>query len=64
MQEVLSTGDEGTKRLLIQKIPLLCTDILTMKSDLKLIKKVGGWILLGIGSLFLTLVGSLLLKGL
>jgi len=35
-----------------------------MKSDLKLIKKVGGWILLGIGSLFLTLVGSLLLKGL
>lgn len=63
LKEILTQGDEGTKRLLIQKIPLLCTDIMRMKDDITLIKKIGGWILLGIGTLFLTLVGSLLLKG-
>lgn len=62
MREVLTTGDEGTKALLIQKIPLLCTDIIVMKSDIKTIKSVGMYILLGIGALFLTLVGSLLLS--
>lgn len=64
MREVLSTGDEGTKTLLLQKIPLLCTDILTMKADMSLLKELAKYILLGIGTLFLTLVGSLLLKGL
>lgn len=43
MREVLTTGDEGTKALLIQKIPLLCTDILRIKGDLFWIK----WLLMG-----------------
>lgn len=43
MREVLSTGDEGSKSLLIQKIPLLCTDILKIKGDLFWIK----WLLMG-----------------
>lgn len=43
MREVLSTGEEGTKALLIQKIPLLCTDILKIKGDLFWIK----WLLMG-----------------
>jgi hypothetical protein len=64
MREVLTEGDEGTKALLIKKIPLLCTDILIIKGDISLIKKLGGYILLGVGSLFLTLVAALLLKGL
>lgn len=64
MREVLTTGDEGTKTLLLQKIPLLCTDILTMKADMALLKELAKYILLGIGTLFLTLVGSLLLRGL
>lgn len=70
MREVLSTGDEGTKTLLLQKIPLLCTDILTMKADSTAIKKdvaeikqIGMYLLLGVGTLFLTLVGALLLRG-
>ncbi len=62
IREVLTEGDEGTKRLLIQKIPLLCSDMMVMKGDIATIKKVGGYILLGIGALFLTLVGSLLLS--
>lgn len=43
MREVLTAGDEGTKALLIQKIPLLCTDILRIKGDLFWIK----WLLMG-----------------
>lgn len=39
MREVLSTGEEGTKTLLLQKIPLLCTDMLTMKSSLAAMEK-------------------------
>lgn len=39
MREVLSTGHEGTKTLLLQKIPLLCTDMLTMKNDLSAMKQ-------------------------
>lgn len=62
MREVLSTGEEGTKVLLLQKIPLLCTDMLVMKGDIQVIKQVGKYILLGIGSLFLTLLGALLLR--
>ncbi len=61
-REVLTEGDEGTKALLIKKIPLLCTDVMLIKSDIATIKKIGGVILLGIGMLFLTLVGSLLLS--
>lgn len=63
MREVLTTGDEGTKTLLLQKIPLLCTDMLTMKRDISTIKQIGLYLLLGVGSLFLTLVGALLLRG-
>lgn len=37
-REILTEGDEGTKKLLIQKIPLLCTDIMTLKNDVKHIK--------------------------
>lgn len=44
MREVLTTGDEGTKALLIQKIPLLCTDILRIKGDLFWIR----WLLTGL----------------
>lgn len=44
MRKVLTEGDEGTKRLLIQKIPLLCADILKMKVDLVWIK----WLLMGV----------------
>jgi hypothetical protein len=43
LKEVLTQGDEGTKRLLIQKIPLLCTDVMTMKNDLRDIKNDGKW---------------------
>lgn len=64
IREVLTTGDEGTKKLLIQKIPLLCTDILTMKGDIVLIKSIGKYILIAMGGLFVTLIGNLLLKGL
>lgn len=46
MREVLTTGDEGTKALLIQKIPLLCTDILKIKGDLVWIK----WICMGMAT--------------
>lgn len=60
MRAVLTQGDEGTKSLLIQKIPLLCTDMLVIKADIKLIKTFGGYILLGIGGLFITIVGALL----
>lgn len=63
MREILTTGDEGTKVLLLQKIPLLCADMLVMKSDISTIKKIGGYILMGIGTLFITLVGALLLRG-
>ena len=62
IREVLTTGDEGTKKLLIQKIPLLCTDILTMKGDIVLIKSIGKYILIAMGGLFVTLIGNLLLK--
>lgn len=51
MREVLTQGDEGTKALLIQKIPLLCTDMLTMKNDIRDIKsdnKWQKWLLMGI----------------
>lgn len=44
MRKVLTSGDEGTKALLIQKIPLLCTDIMKMKGDLVWIK----WLLMGL----------------
>lgn len=40
MRAVLTEGDEGTKALLIKKIPLLCTDIMTMKSTLSWILKI------------------------
>ena len=63
LKEVLTQGDEGTKRLLIQKIPLLCTDIMKIKDDIAFIKKIGGYILLGIGTLFVTVISSLLVKG-
>ena len=76
LKEVVEGGNENTKILLLQKIPLLCTDIMVIKTDqatikvdqasikssIELINRVGGYILLGIGSLFLTLVGALLLK--
>lgn len=43
LKEVLTQGDEGTKRLLIQKIPLLCTDVMTIKSDILKIKNDISW---------------------
>lgn len=46
IREVLTEGDEGTKRLLIQKIPILCADIMKMKGDLVWIK----WLLMGLVS--------------
>jgi hypothetical protein len=59
MREVLTTGDEGTKALLIQKIPLLCVDILKIKGDLFWIK----WLLMGlvggIGVLTISLLTNL-----
>ena len=51
MRQVLTEGDEATKKLLIQKIPLLCTDILTMKGDIRDIRndaKWQKWLLMGI----------------
>jgi hypothetical protein len=64
LQEVLTQGDEGTKRLLIQKIPLLCTDVMTIKgdirdvkNDIKWIKYFGTAILIGIGYLALKSLG-------
>lgn len=44
IRQVLTEGDEGTKKLLIQKIPLLCVDVLKIKSDIQWIK----WFILGI----------------
>lgn len=37
-KEILTEGDEGTKKLLIQKIPLLCTDIMSLKAAIDDIK--------------------------
>lgn len=54
LREVMTAGDEGNKLVLINRIPFICKDILDIKAILK-------YILLGIGALFLTLVGSLLL---
>ncbi len=58
MREVLTQGDEGTKSLLIQKIPLLCIDIMKIKGDLVWIK----WLLMGmvggIGVLAISLLAN------
>lgn len=43
LRRVLTEGEEGTKMLLLKKVPLLCTDMLKMKSDLQWIK----WLLMG-----------------
>lgn len=62
MREVLTQGDEGTKSLLIQKIPLLCADIMKMKGDLFWIK----WLLMGmvagVGLLTVSLLANLAAK--
>lgn len=60
LQEVLTQGDEGTKRLLIQKIPLLCSDILKIKGDLVWIK----WFIMGIAGGIGLLVIEILANGL
>lgn len=57
MRDLLTEGDEGTKALLIKKIPLLCTDILTIKSDIRWIKWIGSGIVGGIGLLALKSLG-------
>jgi hypothetical protein len=51
MRKVLTEGDEGTKMLLIQKIPLLCRDLLLMKADLTWIKYLLLAVLGGVGTL-------------
>lgn len=58
MRAVLTQGDEGTKSLLIQKIPLLCTDILSIKSDIRWIKWIGSGIVAGIGLIALKALGA------
>lgn len=63
MKEVLTQGDEGTKRLLIQKIPLLCTDVMTIKNDIRDIKNNQKWQTY-IGMAFCTAIGLLALKSL
>jgi hypothetical protein len=45
MREVLTEGDEGTKTLLLQKIPLLCIDMLVMKGDVREIKTNLKWVM-------------------
>lgn len=42
LRDILSEGNEGTKMLLIQKIPLLCADIITIRGDITWIKWING----------------------
>lgn len=56
MREVLSTGEEGTKVLLLQKIPLLCADILVIKADMRWIKWFVTGIAGGIGAIVLAIL--------
>lgn len=62
MREVLTTGDEGTKALLIQKIPLLCTDILRIKGDLFWIKWLLCGLVSGVGLLSISLLANIASK--
>lgn len=54
LRDVVSEGNDTDKLILIQRIPFICNDI-------RMIKSFGMYILLGIGSLFILLVGNLLL---
>lgn len=62
MREVLTTGEEGTKALLIQKIPLLCTDILKIKGDLFWIKWLLCGLVSGVGLLSISLLANVASK--
>ena len=68
--EAYFEGRKSNRFIDVNRIPFICDDIKgihetqnTMVADINLIKKIGGYILLGIGTLFLTLVGALLLRG-
>lgn len=60
-RQVLSEGaasDEGSRAILIKRIPIICNDILTMKSDLRWIRWLVVGIAGGIGILALKALGA------
>ncbi len=59
MKDILTQGEEGTKLLLIQKIPLLCTDVMTIKADIRWIK----WLVTGVaGIIAASIISSLVMR--
>ena len=55
-------GGEAERVILIKRIPIVCNDIMVMKADIGTIKTIGMYLLLGVGSLFLTVIGAILIK--
>lgn len=62
MRELLTEGDEGTKTLLLQKIPLLCTDIIVIKKDIGWIRTMLVWGMSIFSVVGLPLLGWMLLQ--